>query len=82
MNFNENHMEIELESHTVTALTICNMNLVKRSVVEQYARDSVEYSIVHDICYHRQKKRLMAKETDDLAYVEVLKNVRKVVGLT
>lgn len=59
-----------------SAVTICNMNLVKRSIVEQYAKNSVEYSIVHDICYSKQNKKLKAKETDDDKYVEVLENVR------
>lgn len=38
------------------AVTICNMNLAKKSVVERMPNDSIEYSIVQDICMAREKR--------------------------
>lgn len=32
------------------AITICNSNSVKRSIVQHFARDSIEHSMVQDFC--------------------------------
>lgn len=52
------------------------MNLARKSIVERYGKNSVDYSIVQDICSINDKGTMMANETENLStYVDVLKNV-------
>lgn len=56
------------------------MNLLKKSEVNRYSRDSVEHSIVEDICYQvGQEKRTSSNNGGRkwTAYVDILRNVRK-----
>lgn len=65
------------------AVTICNMNQAKKSVVEQMASDSVEYNIVQRLCSRRiriddqlytlgQYKGVMKNVSNQLSNVNIL----------
>lgn len=56
------------------AVTICNMNLAKKSVVEQMAPVSDEYEIVQEICGRSNGE--LGKVATVSQYRQVLANVR------
>lgn len=62
-----------------TAVTICNMNLLKRSHVAQYKPNTTENTIVEDICFREERDTLIRNEADRrwFKFVEILQNVRK-----
>lgn len=60
-----------------TAITICNMNLLKRSIVAQYKPNTTENTIVEDICFREERSTLIRNEADRrwFKFIEILQNV-------
>lgn len=51
------------------------MNLAKKSIVQKYSKDSVEYSIVQDICRAHTRSTMENEQITRSDFVGVLQNV-------
>lgn len=60
-----------------TGVTICNMNLAMKSVVQEYPTDSIEYSIVQDICSMHTRGPGTSRIDNWREFVGVMRNVNR-----
>lgn len=60
------------------AVTICNMNLAKKSAVENFLDGSKEYSIVQSLCHYQGQRNPNETKPGIEKWLEVQKVLMKV----